>query len=113
MDTAGSRVRNMRKEKGMTQKELADRIGCSKQVISNIERGYNGPRREMLDRLARFFCVPADYFMGLTETRSNDYVAFRDDDERDLIENFRSMDKHERRILLGVMEELITKRSGR
>ena len=35
--TIGEQIRNIRKEKGLTQKELARRVGLSWQTISNVE----------------------------------------------------------------------------
>lgn len=35
--TIGEQIRNIRKEKGLTQKELAHRVGLSWQTISNVE----------------------------------------------------------------------------
>src|SRR5438067_322223 len=39
-----SRVRKYRVRKGLSQEELADRLGVSRQTIANIERGLNEPR---------------------------------------------------------------------
>ena len=35
--TIGEQIKNIRKEKGLTQKELAHRVGLSWQTISNVE----------------------------------------------------------------------------
>lgn len=39
-----SRVRKYRVRKGLSQEDLADKIGVSRQTIANIERGLNEPR---------------------------------------------------------------------
>lgn len=55
----GCKIRAMRKEKGMTQKEVADTLGCSAQNVSSIEKGrYVGTRNLVV--LARLFGVPLD-----------------------------------------------------
>ncbi|MBW2067696.1 MAG: helix-turn-helix transcriptional regulator [Deltaproteobacteria bacterium] len=38
----GPKIREIRKKKGITQQELADRAGLSRQSISNLERGLVG-----------------------------------------------------------------------
>lgn len=108
--TTGQRVRMLRREAGLSQMDFAAAIGSTPQVISNIERGYSGAKPSLLDRIAVYFSVPMDYLMGLTDTRSKDYFTTDDDDERDLLEGFRSMSKKERRILLGTMEEILAAR---
>ena len=42
----GSFLKELRKEKGMTQKELAEKLGCTSQHISAIERGVKTPTLE-------------------------------------------------------------------
>ena len=43
----------LRREKGLTQIELAQRVGISQPEISYIESGYINPRRYLLERLAQ------------------------------------------------------------
>ena len=93
----------------MSQLELATALGCSPQVVSNFERGYTNIKPNVLDRIAAFFSVSVDYLMGLTDFRSNEYVSIESEDERDLLYGFRSMNKKERRILLGMMEEIMAR----
>lgn len=39
-----SRVRKYRVRRGLSQEELADKLGVSRQTIANIERGLNEPK---------------------------------------------------------------------
>jgi transcriptional regulator with XRE-family HTH domain len=48
----GSRIRSLRKAKGLTQESLAERAGISVDFVSLIERGINAPSFEVLWRLA-------------------------------------------------------------
>lgn len=41
MDTLGKRIAALRKEKGMTQEELAEKLGVSPQAISKWENGVS------------------------------------------------------------------------
>lgn len=65
----GSRVRQLRNEAKMTQAELAGCVGCSSQVISNIERNYSRATPEILAKIAKHFNVPADYLMNQSAAR--------------------------------------------
>jgi transcriptional regulator with XRE-family HTH domain len=48
----GNKVRELRDAKGLTQEQLADRIGRSVDTVSNIERGLNATRLETAHQLA-------------------------------------------------------------
>ena len=61
--TIANRIRELRKNSGWTQKDLALRIDVSPQVVSNWERAYTAPDTEDVANLARVFDVPADYLL--------------------------------------------------
>ncbi|BCB83547.1 helix-turn-helix transcriptional regulator [Phytohabitans suffuscus] len=54
-------IRQLRFHRGeMTQAELADRIGVTRQTVIAIEQGRYSPSLEMAFRIARVFEVPLD-----------------------------------------------------
>ena len=56
-----NQIRRFRFETGeMTQAELADRIGVTRQTVIAIEQGRYSPSLEMAFRIARVFGVPLD-----------------------------------------------------
>lgn len=62
--TIGDRIKELRKEKRLTQRELADKINVSSQVISNWERTYSTPDAEDVKRLADALGTSVDYIIG-------------------------------------------------
>lgn len=60
------RLRNLRKSKNLTTKELGEIIGCSNPTITNYELGHRSPDVETLCKLADFFEVSIDYLLGRT-----------------------------------------------
>lgn len=64
MRTIGERIREARRSAGMTQAELAERLGVSYQHIGQWERGLREPRWRSLQKLATAlkvtFCVPPE-----------------------------------------------------
>lgn len=48
----GKRLKQLRKERGITQEKLADMTGLSVESISNIERGVFGPKFDNLEKIA-------------------------------------------------------------
>ena len=58
---SGKRIQNLRRERGMTQAQLAERVGISADNLGRIERGLQGVSIDLLIELARFFAVSMDY----------------------------------------------------
>ena len=67
METLGARIKTLRKEKGLTQPQLAEIIGVSKGVISFCENGVNEPKASYVKTLAQILGVSADYLLGLED----------------------------------------------
>ena len=63
------RLKELRVEKGATQKEVAEVICCSPLVYSRYERGEREPDIDTLCRLADFFGVTVDYIVCRTNKR--------------------------------------------
>lgn len=63
-----NRIREFRKEKGISQKKLADAIGVSFQSISFFERGDKTPSIENWIKLANFFNVSVPELQGYKNT---------------------------------------------
>ena len=60
-------IRKYRKEKGLSQDELAEKLGVSRQSISLWENGQTQPTIENILALARIFNVSTDAILGNTE----------------------------------------------
>ncbi len=54
----GYRLSGLRRDREITQAELAEACGVSEETISRIERGVFGPRFELLDKLACALGLP-------------------------------------------------------
>ena len=63
------RMRNLREDRDLTQKEVGAVIHKSQQGYSHIEDGRAELKIEDLIKLCQFYEVSADYFIGLTEDR--------------------------------------------
>jgi len=61
------RLRSRRKEKGLTQRELARRLGVTQQAVAKWEAGQAAPEPATIARLADLFSVSADYLLGVTD----------------------------------------------
>jgi SOS regulatory protein LexA len=63
----GNRIRELRKKSGYTQKDLAQRVNVSPQVVSNWEREYSYPDYDDVLQLSSIFDVSTDYILGNTD----------------------------------------------
>ena len=63
----GARIRELRKEFGLSQVDLAQRMEVTKQTISNWENENIQPSVDMLVDLANVFNVTTDYLLGLDD----------------------------------------------
>ncbi|MEG2789114.1 MAG: helix-turn-helix transcriptional regulator [Romboutsia sp.] len=70
MNTFGSILKSLRSEKGIFGKELADILKVHKGSISNWETDRRSPDKEMLNTIADYFGVTADYLLGRTDKRN-------------------------------------------
>ena len=61
------RIRELREDADLTQKEVSKILHCSQQVYSNYELGQRDIPTQTLIRLADFYKVSVDYILGRTE----------------------------------------------
>ena len=64
--TLGKRIAYHRKRLGMTQEQLAQRVGVSAQAVSKWENNLSCPDITLLPQLARLFDVTTDELLGNT-----------------------------------------------
>ncbi len=60
------RIRDLREDRDLKQRQLADYLNCSQQVYSNYELGQRDIPTDVLIRLSKFYDVSVDYLLGLT-----------------------------------------------
>lgn len=65
MDKFAIKLKEIRTEKGYTQKQLAEAIKTTDDSIYSWEKGRSQPSIEMLRALSKFFDVSTDYLLGL------------------------------------------------
>ena len=71
--TMGERIKKLRKENGMTQTELADKLGVTKGTVSTWETNSRTPNFETLDAMCDLFNRKMDYILG----RSDEELPYR------------------------------------
>lgn len=66
----GKRLKAIREERQLTQKDLATLLGMTPKAISFYELGERQPSNELLLKLAQYFGVSTDYLLGLEKEES-------------------------------------------
>lgn len=67
MEEIGERIKYLRKEKHLTQIDLATKLGAAQNTISQYENGKAKISIDILVKLAQIFEISTDYILGLVE----------------------------------------------
>ncbi|KAJ52552.1 methanogenic corrinoid protein MtbC1 [Clostridium tetanomorphum] len=71
MNKFSHRIKELRKEKGLRQKDIAMSLNLAQTTIANYEQGTRFPDEEMLKKISNYFQVSADYLLGITDVKSS------------------------------------------
>ncbi|MBE6755220.1 MAG: helix-turn-helix transcriptional regulator [Ruminococcaceae bacterium] len=64
-----TRIRNLREDADLTQKQMAKILNCSQQVYSNYQLGQRDIPTAILIELAKFHKTTTDYILALNDKR--------------------------------------------
>ena len=78
----GNTLKRLRLQEGLTQQQLANRLGLTKSVVSYYELQERYPSPEVLSKLASIFGVSTDFLLGREHGETIDLVGL---DEQDII----------------------------
>lgn len=112
-----NRLKELRKEKKLTQQELADYMQVTRRGYQKWENGESQIKTEKAEKLADFFGVTVPYLLGFIEVRgySEETVDYDDTEDKELIELGRDNAKfllQKRSITLDDFEKLIQDNSS-
>lgn len=63
------RIKNLREDADLTQKDICKVLHCSQQVYSDYELGKLDIPTDVLIKLAKFYNVSTDYLLNLTDNK--------------------------------------------
>ena len=100
------RLKKLRKDTGLTQVDVASKLGISQQAYASWERGVKNPTQDNLVKIAQVLNVSVDYLVGNSEEKT---------DELDNIEllfrmNSKGLTKEEKDIFKKELIEFMEKR---
>ena len=77
----GTRLRSLRKTRGITQKQLSNSIGVTERAVVAYESGKMKPNFDAINSLADTFGVSTDYLLGRTDTPNSNIEPLAADEE--------------------------------
>lgn len=78
----GNNLKKLRKQAGMTQQQLAERLGVTKSIVSYYELSERTPSPEVLVKLASVFRTSTDALLGITKDAGQEYIDISELSER-------------------------------
>lgn len=97
----GERLAKIRKDKGYKQKDLADLLNMSQQVISNIERNTTAPDINFLQGVADLYCMSIDELIGRRVTTKDGNNV-----EQQILSIIEQMDDIGKELSLGLVNQV-------
>ncbi len=96
----GSRIKRVRDKRGITQKELADKIGVKAAVISNWETGKNRPNVDLLPAICKALSVSADELLDIKVT-DNEEIS---EETAEIMEKFKKAEEKKKKLVREILE---------
>ncbi len=112
MSITSERLKALRKEKGMSQNDVANILGITRTAYTGYESGRSMPVRK-LNELSNLFGVSTDYIMGndveKKEKTTSDNMYLLSKDEKIIIDFYRKLDMRGKKcVLRNVLGEFNT-----
>lgn len=116
-----NRIRELRKELGLTQAEFGERLGIKANTVGNYETGLRVPSDAIIFSICREFDVNEEWLrtgsgdMFITKTRSQEIVDFMselmndpdDSFKRRFIESIAQLSEEERKVIEQIIDRLL------
>lgn len=80
MVNMGAKLKMLRQEIGLSQTQVAKRIGVTVSAVSSYEAGLRYPSYKVLIKLAALYHVSTDFLLGISKTRSIDVSGLSNSD---------------------------------
>ena len=77
-EATGARIAAMLRQNGMTQRELAERVGATESAVSKYVKGEREPRAEVLANIATALGTTSEYLLGMSEGIETPYGTVLD-----------------------------------
>lgn len=104
----GSRIKQLRENRGLIQEILASELGITQQMLSKYERDVLCIKVDVLKRIAEYFNVTTDYLLGVSEVKRDLQGQMKVnktlDTYYDLIEIYKGLDEYDQEMVWSIMQ---------
>ena len=112
----GERIKSLRREKCLTQSELAEQAGISRVALGNYERGDRQPTIEFAAQIADVLNISMDYLLGKTDdptplNQKSDWIPY-EKTSKSFYEGFDTLTNEEKKEIESYMNYIIQKKKN-
>ena len=100
MGTMGERIKELLEKKGITQRELAERTGCTEAAVSHYIKGDRIPRASILTKIAIVLETTSDYLMEGIPVEVKEELGYA---KKLIARNVSQMSKAEKKEILDIL----------
>jgi transcriptional regulator with XRE-family HTH domain len=112
--TFGEKIRKLRREKKLSQAELADKVSMNSNHLSRLERGVGLPSTEILKRLAQTLEVSIDYLLSEDDTDAPAAeVRIENKALAERVKLIEELDSEDQEAVFRVIDSMLTKKKMR
>ena len=105
----GVRLQEIRKRRGLSQVEVAEKLGIHQSLISQYERGYLRLHGALLVRLAQVLKTTPDAILAVKQFAPDTQSATLDRRFVRRLQRLEKLSAHQKKILLGTIDAFLTK----
>lgn len=102
-------LKKLRKERGISQQELADVLGVSQQSVCKYENGQAEPDLDMIVNIADYFYTSVDYLIGHLDDQNVQTVDMLTDTEKHHISMFRRLSRASQLSINAIVSDILKK----
>lgn len=103
-----SRIKTLRKKRGLIQEILVAEVGITQQMLSKYERDISVIKVDILKKLAEYFNVTTDYLLGMSDTKRDLSCEVKMNDSLDkyydLIEVYKRLDEYDQEMIWSIIQ---------
>ena len=103
-----SRIKELRKKRGLMQQRLASELGITQQMLSKYERDVTLIKVDVLKKIAKYFNVTTDYLLGVSDVKRdlqrqmimNEIL----DEYYDLVEVYKELGPYDQEMIWSIIQ---------
>lgn len=103
-----SRIKQLRKDRGLIQEILATELGITQQMLSKYERDITIIKVDILKKIAEYFNVTTDYLLEISDVKRDLQGQMKMnkalDKYYDLIEIYKDFDQYDQEMIWSIMQ---------